>query len=558
MITPSIDLVKQFMDENIGYIVAFFFLNVLALILDTIATSVILSKVFTAIGKKGLQDRIYCLLVQFVCVYIIVRMLNFFRSIVYDIIVPKFFNFLRIKLYNGVLDKYKINYEEVDVGNVLYNFEHLPSSFKRLVTELLQGYIPNILALIVCISYLLYANYKVGLVVLLGTGIFIAIALLSAGKGKKLSEETHDSFNKGNTHINERLNNLFDIYTSGTEESEKKEFKQVEEKLKDNLAGYYRNVTTVITTIQIFVILTLVCSLAIVYHARKNRTMKDELVISTILVLVYYFSYTTNLVSEYMGLTDVAGYSIESDRFISEMKVNSPVRNINKGTTNSPTIDAPIVMNGITFGYNNKTILEDINLTINKNELVAIYGSSGSGKSTMIKLLLGFYGITTGEISVGGINIKEIDTNYLRKNIAVVNQNIRLFDKTVLENMTYGINESNIEDIHNILSDMNIFDKLPNGLNTKVGLAGSNLSGGQKQMISIVRAMLKKTKIIVFDEPTSSLDPNTKEIIIRLIKSLTNRTRIIITHDKEIIKHVDNAYQLVGGSLTKLMKYHSL
>ncbi len=222
--------------------------------------------------------------------------------------------------------------------------------------------------------------------------------------------------------------------------------------------------------------------------------------------------------------------------------------------TNTGVLRGPIEFKNVNFKYSSgsstKNILNKVNLYIKPGTKVAIFGKSGSGKSTLIKLLLGFYSIESGIISLNGKNIKEIPLEDLRKHVSVVNQNIKLFDKTIFENMVYG-NEQEIseEEIEKIIGNPNIFENVSNGLNSEVGTSGSKLSGGQKQIINVVRAILKDAPVLILDEPTSALDQYTKKKILNIIKNIKNKIVIIITHDKDILDYVDKAYELVNGKL---------
>jgi ATP-binding cassette, subfamily B, bacterial MsbA len=558
MSTPSIDLIKEFTDENAGLMFAYFFLNIVTLILETIAMSILLSKLFSSLGQKEQTDKVKYYLVMFVVVFILVRLGDLFRSIVYDEIIPKFFYFLRTKLYNKIIDRYQIDYKELNIGYILYNFEHLPSSFKRLMTELLKEYIPNVLAILVCVCYLFYTNKMIGGIVLAGLVIFIIITVCTIKDSVSFSSEEHQAFEHDNEHIQDRLSNLFDIYTAGTEQQEKQEFKELEDDLKATMVGYFRHITGVITGIEVFITIVLALSFMALFKAYKDKTMNNEYIISTILVLTYFLSYFSKIAGNYIGISDVFGYSQESDRFIKEIRaLGSPAVPLDFSSNLKNSLHGPIEFRNVSFKYpntKNKKVLNGTNLYIKPGTKIAIYGKSGSGKSTLIKLLLGFYGIESGTITFGGKNLKDISIHELRKNISVVNQNIKLFDKTIFENMTYGINDqlSDLEiqqTIESIIGNPNIFEGVIDGLNSGVGVSGSKLSGGQKQIINIIRAILKDAPILILDEPTSALDQSTKKLIIKTINKLKGKTVIIITHDSSILSIVDRAYELANGKL---------
>jgi ABC-type multidrug transport system fused ATPase/permease subunit len=548
--SQSIDLIKKFTDEHAGLMVAYFFINIFTLALEAIIMSILLSKIFTAFEKKG---NIKNLFMMFIGVFILVRLGHFLRNVVYDEIIPKFFYFLRTELYDKIIDRYRVDYKELNTGYVLFNFEKLPISFKKLMTQSLQEYIPDVLAMLVCICYLFYTNKIVGGIVLLGIIVFGIILALTLNNSIELSKKQHLSFQNDNEHIHDRLSNLFDIYTSGTENVEKQEFDDLERNLEQSMTINYKYVTTVISIMEVFIILVLVSILCILYNAYLSKSMTHEYIISTILVLTYFLTYFSKIAYNYIGLTDVFGYAKESDRFLKEINGTVP-QNI---SPKSIFLNGPIEFKNVSFKYpdieniKTKKILNGTSLYIKPGSKIAIYGKSGSGKSTLIKLLLGFYELDSGSITINGVNIKDIEIEELRKNISVVNQNIKLFDKTIFENMIYGSNDDNIseEDIEQIIGNPNIFGNVTNGLNAEVGTSGSKLSGGQKQITSIVRSLLKNTPILILDEPTSALDHATKKTILNIIKKLKGKTVIIITHDKDILPYIDKSYELIGGEL---------
>jgi len=430
--------------------------------------------------------------------------------------------------------------------------------------ELLQEYIPNILALLVCLCYLFYTNKIVGAAVLFGIVVFIIIIGATIQKSVEYSREEHAAFQFSEEHIQDRLQNLFDIYTSGTENLEKVEYSDLETDLKKSMIESFQFVTVITSVVEIITIIILVISLYTLYKSRGQMTTEN--IISTILVLTYFLGYFSKISGNYIGLTDGVGYSLESDRFLRE--ISNPITTpepslgpslgpsvgpqgaLSQGPRGGSITGPPgVEFRNVSFKYplgEGRKILNGVNLYIKPRSKVAIFGKSGSGKSTIAKLLLGFYGPESGEIIVGGTSIKDLGIQEFRRNIAVVNQNIKLFDKTIMENMLYG-SSYGPEEVMNVLgSRLDIFG---GDLEKNVGVGGSKLSGGQKQVVSFVRAILKNSGIIILDEVTSGLDPGTKKVVLDLIKSLKNKTVIIISHDKLILDYVDKAYQIQNGKL---------
>ena len=207
-----------------------------------------------------------------------------------------------------------------------------------------------------------------------------------------------------------------------------------------------------------------------------------------------------------------------------------------------------IEFKNVSFGYTNKKIIfNNFNLTINPYEKIAFIGPSGSGKSTLIKLLLGFYPLKSGKIYIDEQDISKLSLDSLRKNITFITQNTKLFDKSIYYNINYGNNKQKheIDNFINSIGINNIFNNLPNGLYTKAGINGDELSGGQKQIVHILRGFLNNNNIVILDEPTSSIDVYHKNIIKNLIKQLSKgKTLILITHEEDMLDLVDKSYNL--------------
>jgi len=213
-----------------------------------------------------------------------------------------------------------------------------------------------------------------------------------------------------------------------------------------------------------------------------------------------------------------------------------------------------ITIQNLRYSYRGDIYLFDkFNLEIQPGEKIALLGNSGNGKSTLIKLIMGYYPFE-GNIYIDNYDIHTTQLNELRKKISYVNQNNKLFNTTILKNIQYG-NELTREDIQKMMYEMeieNIFKNLPAGLDTNVGILGDSLSGGQKQMIHILRCIGKKNKIVILDEPTASIDKYNKVSIIKAIHRLSaNSTMIIITHDDSILDFVDRKVYLDAGKIVK-------
>ena len=244
--------------------------------------------------------------------------------------------------------------------------------------------------------------------------------------------------------------------------------------------------------------------------------------------------------------------------------IDTPIKIIDGNKKiNIRNIKGEVNFKNIYFSYpRRKSTLNNINFKILNNTTLGIVGLTGSGKSTIIKLLLRIYEANKGLITIDNIPINEIKLKDLRKSISLVSQETYLFQGTILENISYGSNGANFKDISEaakIAEAHNFITRLPDGYKTLVGERGQKLSGGQRQRIALARAILKDAPILILDEATASVDNETELLIQRsLIKIKQKRTTIVIAHRLSTIKSADNIIVLEKGKIIEEGKHDFL
>jgi ATP-binding cassette subfamily B protein len=226
-------------------------------------------------------------------------------------------------------------------------------------------------------------------------------------------------------------------------------------------------------------------------------------------------------------------------------------------------IKGDIDFDGVYFGYKAyNPVLKDITCSIKEGEMIGIVGHSGVGKSTLINLILRLYDCTQGQISIDGVNIKDISQKSLRSQVGVVLQETFLFDGSVLENIAYAKPDASFEEVIRAAKVANAHDfivRLPDGYNTRVGNKGYQLSGGERQRIAIARAILHNPRIIILDEATASLDTQTEKQIQDALGKLTHgRTTIAIAHRLSTLSSADRLIVLDKGRLAEFGTHNEL
>lgn len=269
-------------------------------------------------------------------------------------------------------------------------------------------------------------------------------------------------------------------------------------------------------------------------------------------------TYISNIINIYF--THIIENSIDVPSFIKNIEKNMKILSDNEikeeifGQTHLNSINGIVEFDNVNFEYeNSKFSLKNISFKILPNRKTALVGKSGSGKSTIMKLMLHYYDNYSGDIKIDGTDLKSIDKSSLINNISVVYQDPFIFNLSIKDNILLSNEEATKEEFENACRRAKLDEfvlKMPNGYDTIINDKSTNLSGGQKQRIVIARAILKNAKIILFDEPTSALDKENTEYIKELINELAvDKTIIVVSHDMELIKNFDDIIHIKDGMI---------
>ena len=248
-------------------------------------------------------------------------------------------------------------------------------------------------------------------------------------------------------------------------------------------------------------------------------------------------------------------------RVIEVLETENPITD-KKDAVIKTVFDSEIVFDNISFKYQDEYVLKNFSLTIPKGKTVALVGQSGSGKSTLANLITRFYDVNEGAIYIDGVNIKEISKDSLRKLMGIVTQDSILFNDTIANNISLGLEnpqESKIIEAAKIANAHEFIKDLPQQYNSKIGDSGNMLSGGQKQRLSIARAVLKNPPIMVLDEATSALDTESEQLVQQALeKMMQNRTSLVIAHRLSTIQKADTIVVLRKGVIIEQGKHQEL
>jgi ATP-binding cassette subfamily B protein len=263
------------------------------------------------------------------------------------------------------------------------------------------------------------------------------------------------------------------------------------------------------------------------------------------------------------SLAPAIAKGLSSVRSLSEV-LESPDLEINQGKVEVKDVVGQIGFDHVEFTYptNHKPSLTDISFSATPGRMIALVGPSGSGKSSLINLVIGFLRPTAGKITLDGKDMQALDLRTMRKHLSVVPQESVLFDGTIFENIAYGLSDVHIDDVEQALKAANAWDFVSAfdlGVNTIVGERGARLSGGQRQRLAIARALIRNPRILILDEATSALDSESEKLIQSALKHLmSNRTTFVVAHRLSTIKEAHLILVLDEGQIVQSGRHDEL
>ncbi|WP_147623460.1 ABC transporter ATP-binding protein [Treponema denticola] len=481
--------------------------------------------------------------------------LIYYNSVYGKKIIGKVKNILRRRIYDKLLK----------LGPAFLDDERTGKLGSTMVSgvDYLEGYltlyIPQILVCVIaCGAMLIYVfslHYVLGII---STAALIAVLISPVAFGKILSESSNAHWAAYRNLTAEILDGIQGITTAKTYNAQERLGKLLKEKMRTLFSETMRNLKVNLAEIGISNFASGIGT-SFTLAVAALLTSVHIIPASSLLILLFMTNEVFRPANElaayfhqgFMGITSMGGIFALLDE---EEKIKD------EGTK---TIDIKsadgfeIKYKNIEFAYSEKknTVFKNLNFTVAKNEKLAVAGESGSGKTTIINLLLRFYEPTSGSIYINGTDIKDLTLKSLRSLITVVSQETYLFNGTIKENLLHANEDADEEKLIDACKAANIhsfIQSLPEGYNTKVGERGLNFSGGQRQRIAIARAVLKNSPIVVLDEATSSVDTeNENEIKQSLNHLLRNRTSITIAHRLNTIENSDRILVLLRGEIVE-------
>ena len=467
---------------------------------------------------------------------------------------------IQIDIFNSILDADTKTIENKHSGKFISNLQNDVGMITNLVSTGILNLFKDSLTLIGLLSVMFYQNWKLSLFAI----VMIPIASFAAKSlGKRIGKVTNQQMQRAgilNSYFMEILKNHKLAKIFQRENFEQKRAYKLMEDVKESS----RKINVVfVRASPIMEVLTGIM-IAILIYLSAVLISKNELEVSN------FFSFLAAMMLAYQPVRSLATLNITIQQGLVGAKSVLPIiDNVpevqDKKNAKELIIDkGEINFENINFYYSEdgSKVLNSVSLEIPGEKMTALVGHSGAGKSTILNLIPRFYEANSGDIKIDKQSIYDSSLYSLRKNISLVSQDTTLFDDTVYNNIAYANKEASMDDVkmaaeYSFANDF--IDKLPNKYNTLIGENGVRLSGGEKQRLSIARAILKKSPIILLDEATSSLDSETESKIQKAINFLTKgRTTIVIAHRLSTILNSDVIYVVDKGTVIDHGKHDAL
>lgn len=439
-------------------------------------------------------------------------------------------------------------YSEKNLGEIQMTLTTDMNALESSAMSVVENILGSLIYAAICTLVLFLFNWKIGLITLAGLAIgMILLNVIQNGAEKAMPMRFH-----AQEEMTERTlefvqgNMVMRLFGTGQDGLNRvKEAFQKKQKADIHLEN------SAIWPINFYKYVFRLASCGVVLIAALlyvQQEMSFPICVMFLFAAFLVYSQMDGLASNIalLRIVDTSLEQVESVLHIPKMPGNEAVNKIQ---------NYDIELQNISFGYDKRPIIQDVSLKIPERSVTAIVGPSGSGKTTLCNLIARFWDVQKGAILIGGKNVKDIEPDELMKLMSIVFQNVYLFHDTIENNIKFGRPDATHEAVVEAARRAcchDFIEKLPNAYQTVIGEGGSTLSGGEKQRISIARAILKDAPIVILDEATSSVDPENQHILLTAINELTKgKTLIIIAHRLSTIRNADQIFVLDGGRIVQ-------
>lgn len=465
---------------------------------------------------------------------------------------------LRVKVFGHITNLRLRYFDQTPIGTSVTRTISDISAINEVFTQGVITIVADLLAVITVLCVMFYTSWRLTVISLLTLPLLIIATYIFSKKVKDSYERVRSNLAKMNAFLQERITGMRIVQIFNAEKQEMDKFKTIN---KDYTTA---NLDSVLYYSIFFPVVELISaiSLALMVWLGAKAYLHESVTFGALVAFPLYLDLLfrpVRLAADKFNTLQMGLVAAERVFKLIESKEVIP----NTGKLIKGNLNGKVDFQNVHFAYDEENyVLHDVSFHLKAGETMAVVGSTGSGKSTIINIMNRFYDIQKGEILLDDVNIKDYELNQLRKRIAIVLQDVFLFDGTVYENITLKDGSISLEKVvedSKKIGAHEFIERLPGGYQYKITERGSNLSVGQRQLISFVRALVIDPDILVLDEATSSIDTETELVIQHAIETLIEkRTSIIIAHRLSTIRHVDNIMVMDNGRIVEFGPHQEL
>jgi ATP-binding cassette subfamily B protein len=511
-------------------------------------------------AKKN-QKFLNIILISFFVAVIILAIAGYFRSYIVNSVAEKVIATLRSKIYNHIINVSAQYFEIHKTGDVISRLTVDTVVLYNIISSNISFFLRNLILFFGGIIFLFLTNIKLSMISIALIPIAISPIIIMGGSIKFLSLRLQEAIADMGSHIEETINGIKTVQSFSCEKKESDNFLNYATKTLKISISKIRKKSLLIAV----VIAMSFSAVGVVLWFGGMMVINNNMSSGDLSSFIFYsIIISTSLVSMSQISGQLQTASAAARRIFDIIEVESPVK---ENTKNIQKFNQKITINfqDVNFSYpsvKDKLIINNFNLEIKPNDKISIVGISGCGKSTLLQLLLRFYDISNGKISLNNIDIRDLSFESLRQNFSYIAQDPFIFSGTIYENIIYGSHETSKDIINKLIDDtptLSFIKSMPEGIDSYVGEKGIKLSGGEKQRIAIARAIINNAPILLLDEATSSLDNENEALVLEtLSKMAENKTIITVAHKLSAIIKSNKIIYINNGQIAEIGTHDEL
>jgi ABC-type bacteriocin/lantibiotic exporter with double-glycine peptidase domain len=538
-----------------------FFTSICVSIIQTYGISKNIANIINT-AQNGNLHEMEMLVKMFVLLCVLYIIFNYLYERFKHTVLTKLRQWIRVELLRILMKSNNENFTDKNFIKLNSPINRISNVAYLFISDLFTYFVPSVIFVLVAITFFTYNDPKMGAVFILANLIMVIYLISIIPTVVKKDHEYEENVNENESHVLEILNNMDKIVYRGQTEAETSNFRKIANETVKKSADFYHYMNLQESILSTLLYVIIVAFLIYNIGQVKNRKMSKVLFITFITIIMLYREKISLIIWQISDFVEFSGRAngvlkhYNDAVLISASNPGDHSHFFQSHTYAPVTLEFnKITFKNVSFKYRTKDtyVFKNLNLELYlNNKIIGLSGVSGRGKSTLMKLALKMYKDYEGDIFIDDVNIRIIDPDYLRKNIVYVNQNSKLFDRYIIENIMYGCGHTTTCD-QNIKAIMDKYPKIRelfkdnNIYSTRVGPLGEKMSGGQRMIISILTGLISPASCgLVLDEPTTGLDPVLKNEIIDLIRENRKNKKfiIIISHDKDVYRIFDEKKEI--------------